>query len=88
MSSDLHMPSLTDAGSDAYQIRRAIERAYADIDHASLRARRARFPDLVAALDDIKVRLSLLRGTAEEERRAATPAEFRQGSARREQEQP
>lgn len=33
-----HLPSLTDAGHDAHQIRRAIERAYTDCENARLRS--------------------------------------------------
>ena len=73
----LHIPSLTDRGSDAHQIRRLLELAHVNLDHAVMRAQRSGFGDLHAGLQEIVQRTLALRESAEIERRAHTPAEFR-----------
>lgn len=81
-----HLPSMSDPGHDAHQIRRGCERAHVDVDHAVLRAQRAGFPDLAAALIEVRTRLDLIRMAAEVERRQHTPEEFRARGLRRDYE--
>ena len=76
-----HLPSLHDAGHDAHQIRRGLERAYTDAENAMLRAQRRGWPDIAAGIQEVMTRLEILRSAAEEMRRENTPAHFRQGGA-------
>ena len=77
----IHLPSLTDAGHDAHQIRRAIERSYTDAENARLRALRRGWPDIAAGLQEVLIRLEILRTCAEEHRRIHTPPQYRTGGA-------
>lgn len=76
-----HLPSLTDAGHDAHQIRRGLERAYTDLEHAKLRAIKRGWTDIAAAIQEVLTRTIIIRETAEETRRANTPERFLQGGA-------
>ena len=76
-----HLPSLTDAGHDAHQIRRGLERAYTDAENAKLRAIKRGWTDIAAAIQEVLTRIIILRETAEETRRANTPERFLQGGA-------
>lgn len=77
----IHLPSLTDAGHDAHQIRRAIERSYTDAENARLRALRRGWVDIAAGLQEVLTRLEILRTCAEEQRRIHTPPQYRSGGA-------
>lgn len=79
--SSIRLPSLTDRGHHAHQIRRSIERAYTDTEHCRLRAREAGFTDLAVGLTEVLSRLECLRLAAEQHRRDYTPLEFRLGGA-------
>lgn len=76
-----HLPSLTDAGHDAHQIRRGLERAYTDAEHAKLRAMKRGWTDIAAGIQEVLTRIIILRESAEETRRANTPERFLQGGA-------
>ena len=76
-----HLPSLTDAGHDAHQIRRGLERAYTDAENAKLRAIRRGWTDIAAGIQEVLTRIIILRESAEETRRANTPERFIQGGA-------
>jgi hypothetical protein len=81
-----HLPSMSDRGHDAHQIRRNCERSHVEVDNAVLRAQRAGFPDLAAALIEVRTRLDIIRKAAEDERRNHTPREFRTIGERRDLE--
>jgi len=76
-----HLPSLHDAGHDAHQIRRGLERAFTDAENAKLRAQRRGWTDIAAGIQEVLTRIEILRSAAEDMRRANTPAHFRQGGA-------
>lgn len=69
----MSLPSLSDRGSDTWQIRRAFENAYIKIDEAKLRADRIGLRDISAACADLMVRMQILREAAETERQACKP---------------
>lgn len=74
-------PRIDDRGADAYQIRRNLERAFSEVDSASLRASRSSFLDLWTGLQEIKARLNALRDAAEEARQQVLPATARRTPA-------
>lgn len=71
------MPPLIGRGADAHQIRRNIERAFAELDEARLRAMRSGFDFISGELRGVLQKLDHSRDAAERLRREHTPPEHR-----------
>lgn len=74
------MPGLRGPGADAHQIRRSVERAFADLDSAKLRAQRSGFDYVTGELTRVLTSLDQVRIATERLRREHTPPEHRRVS--------